>query len=80
MGGSKMFASQSSRKVKCTKCGKEEVEKMYGTGFDGWQLMREIVNEKNEVAILCPNCMQILIGWLNGGNENGMDNSKLLGS
>ena len=36
------FKAVEGRKIKCTRCGKPETELVYGEGFPGWIILKEI--------------------------------------
>ncbi len=56
-----MFKAQMKpRTVECTKkdCGNKETEQIYGLGNPGWQPLQWIQDEKGNIALLCPICVQ----------------------
>lgn len=66
------FKAQKPREIKCSRCSKIEIEKAFGTGFDGWNRICEITNEKGEHPFLCPSCMEKITVWINGGKIDDM--------
>ena len=62
------------RTIKCTRCGHEEKERVFGEGFTGWNILLEInqtvkVDGKDKIIHpeLCPECMKKICKWLEGG-------------
>jgi len=57
------------RTIKCKKCGKEETEKVFGTGFFGWLQICELtymdeITKKIRSPELCPECVSLLKKYL----------------
>jgi len=57
------------RNIKCTKCGKEETEEIFGVGFPGWNRLADITDEKGINPKLCPDCIKKLCAWLDIKDE-----------
>lgn len=55
---------RKQRTIKCTKCGKEETESVFGIGFPGWNRLTDIFNEEKKNPQLCSDCIKKLCDWL----------------
>jgi ribosomal protein L37AE/L43A len=60
---------RKQRTIRCMKCGREETEKIFGSGFPGWLQLCELtyideLTKKEKSPEVCPQCKMLLINFL----------------